>query len=491
MKLFRLSICVAAALCGIFMCSCEEDSAVGVSIQPDEDLLQSYNNHINITTQTVVSDSILSKADYLLFGRFSDNLFGEVSGEYMTQLDARIGGIILPDTTIVTKNDAISGILNTLLTDIDSEFGDITSIQNARNYAVDSTLYLMDYVDEFWGDSTALQAVQVYELNKGLDAPKYYTNVQPSQFCDQSILLGEANYQIKNSREIAVPLSNEFGKRISEFYMDGKTKTQSDFNQYFKGVYVKHAFNEGTILQVTVSGVLVYYHYDADIKTTYNGKDTVVSTEQLEKKYGMNPLVTSFFLSGNKSVKRANAIQHEEWASTVARLQANDNSRTFTYTPAGVYTEVTLPYSQIMDSIKGKVSDTSMVQFNSVRVVLHRQKMDNKYSYSSQMLLINKDSVENFFLNNRTPDGITSFVCTYDSKKSIYAFNLTRPFQNKLRESGATISDKMIMVPISRISENSNYYYNQQLWMTSTALYGTSAADSLKPCVDIIYTERR
>lgn len=491
MKLFKLPIYVAFCLLGILASSCEDDTPVGISVQPEEDLLQSYHNHLTINTKTVASDSILSKADYLLFGRFSDNLFGEVSAEYMTQLDARIGGIILPDTTIISNNSATTGILNTLLTDIDSQFGSIKSVNNAHNLTIDSTFYIMQYADDFWGDSTALQAVQVYELNKGLNEKKYYTNTKPSDYCDQSILLGEANYQIKHAREINIPLSNEFGMRIASFYTDKKEATQNDFNEYFKGVYVKHAFNEGTILQVEVSGILIYYHYDADIQTTYNGKDTTVSSTGLQATYGVNPLVTSFFLSGNKSVKRANAIQHEEWSSTVSRIQAKDEENTFTYTPAGVYTQVTIPYQEIMDSVKQKVNDTTKVDFNSVRLVLHRQGMKNKYAYSSQMLLIDKDSLENFFLNNRTPDGITSFTCTLDTKNDIYAFNLTRPIQNQLSQKGPILSREMVVVPVSRIYTNSIYYYNQQLWMTSTSLYGSNASDKLKPCVDIIYTKRQ
>ncbi len=491
MKLFKLPLYAAICLLGIVASSCEEDSPVGISIQPDEDLLQSYHNHLIINTQTIASDSVISKADYLLFGRFSDNLFGEVSAEYMTQLDARIGGIILPDTTVVSNTSATTGILKTLLKDLDDKFGEIKEVKNTRNFTIDSTLYYMQYADDFWGDSTALQAVQVYELNQGLEDRKYYTNTRPADYCDQSLLLGEANYQIKNSREINIPLSNEFGMRIASFYKDNLGSSQRDFNNYFKGVYVKHAFNEGTILKVEVSGLLIYYHYDADIVTTYSGKDTTISSTTLQKSYGVNPLVTSFFLSGNKSVKRANSIQHEEWSKTVERIQSKDEENTFVYAPAGVYTQVTIPFDQIMDSVKAKAPDTTKVSFNSVRLVLHRQKMNNKYAYSSQMLLIEKDSLENFFQNNRMPDGITSFTCALDTKNELYAFNLTRPIQNQLKQSGTILPKEMVIVPVARIYTNKTYYYNQQLWMTSTSLYGTNASDKLKPCIDIIYTKRQ
>lgn len=477
-------------LAGILMSSCEDDSTIGMSIQPEEDLLAVYNKHINITTQTVTSDSILSKADYLLFGRYSDNIFGEIQAEYMTQLDARTGGIVLPDTTIVTYNSATSGILNSLLEDIDSKFGKIERITNIRNFTIDSTLYLMQYNSGFWGDSTAMQSVRVYELNKEMDQAKYYTNVSVADYCDESILLGEVNYQIQNSREIRIPLSNKFGERISSYYTDQLGSSQADFNEYFKGVYVKHAFNEGTILKVDVSGILIYYHYDGDIKTTIDGKDTTITTESIQAKYGVNPLVTSYFLSGNKSVKRANAIHHMEWEDIVQNLQTKDSIQTYMYTPAGVYTEVDIPFETIMDEVRQNIKDTTKVLFNSIRLILHRKEINNRYLYNGQLLLIEKDSIEDFFQNNKTPDGLSSFTCTIDEKKDYYAFNITRPTQNMLRGEGKTYSKKMIMVPVTRTSEGNNYSYKQQLWMTGTALYGSAAPDSLKPCVDIIYTKR-
>lgn len=489
MKLHKLTLYVLPIL-GIFLNSCEDDSVVGNSIQPEEDLLSSYHNHLNIETKSVVTDSILSKADYLLFGRYSDALFGEIYAEYSTQLDARIGGVILPDTTIVTNSSATSGILETLLNDIDGKFGKITAINNARNYTVDSTLYIMQYNTGFWGDSTALQAVQVYELNNAMDKPKYYTNVLPSEFCDQSILLGETNYQIKNSREIRVPVSNKTGERISSFYKDKLGDSQQDFNDFFKGVYVKHAFNEGTMLQVDVSGILVYYHYDADIHTVVNGKDTMITSENLKAQYGINPLVTSFFLSGNKSIKRANSIQHTEWDKTVQKIQSEDSIQTYMYTPSGVYTEITIPFEAIMDSVKRNVKDTSKMMFNSVRLILHRKSLDNKYKYNGQMLLIDKDSLENFFYNNQTPNGISSFTCSLDTKHNYYAFNITRPTQNMMNHSEETYSKEMVVVPVTRTMNDNNYSYKQQIWMTGTALYGTAAPDSLKPCLDIIYTQR-
>ena len=489
MRLHKLPL-YAMCLTGILMSSCEEDSAIGSSIQPEEDILTAHHNHINISTRSVVSDSVLSKADYLLFGRYSDDIFGEIEAEYMTQLDARIGGIILPDTTVVSYSSATTGILNTILQDLDSKFGKITSVNNARNFTIDSTIYLMQYSSGFWGDSTTLQSAQVYELNKAMDKPKYYTNTNPEDYCDQSLLLGETNYQIQNKREIRIPLSNDFGKRISSFYTNGSGTTQSDFNEYFRGVYVKQAFNEGTILKVDVSGILIYYHYDADIHTTVGGKDTMVTSESLKEKYGTTPLVTSYFLSGNKTVKRANVVRHEDWGDMVQKLQESDSVQTYMYTPVGVYTEVEIPFDAIMDSVKQVAKDTTKVLFNSVRLALHKKEINDKYLYNVQLLLIEKDSIENFFHNNKIPDGISSFTCTIDSEKNLYAFNLTRPTQNKIRQEGETYSRKMVLVPVVKTLDGNDYSYKQQLWMTGTALYGAAAPDSLKPCVDIIYTKR-
>jgi hypothetical protein len=360
---FRIIVlCVCALLVG-----CSDEDGVGSIIQPEEDFLHSYSNGLEVGTSTIKSDSVLSKSESLLLGRYVDAKFGEIKAEFLTQLDARLGGgIVLPDTTVVAANSGMSGILNSMLQSVDEKFGLIKSVYSPSNLTVDSVVYIIQYGSDFMGDSTSLQALSVYELTKELTNQHYYTDVDVSEYCDKSNLLGATSFQVKNSREIRIPLKAELGEKLVSIYnTSSDIKTQEDFNSFFKGVYVSHSFNRGTILNVLVSGVLVYYSFDAIISTSYDGRDTVLTSSQIEDRYSINPLVSSIFLSANKAVQRVNAIQHSDLESVYEDLQAD--TLTYVFTPSGFYTAVSIPFKSMMDSIRLNAEDTSKVMFNSVK----------------------------------------------------------------------------------------------------------------------------
>jgi hypothetical protein len=483
------SFCVLSLL---FLVGCHDDDGVGMSIQPDEDVLHTYSNMVNVETSSVVTDSVLSKYDYFLLGRYRDEKFGESAAEFMTQLDARIGGVTVPDTVVATSSSSSVGILNTLLTSIDSHYGDIISISQPSDVEVDSVRFYLQYTDDFFGDSAALQAISIYELNKPLKDTKTFTNVDVSDYCDKSLLLGKKSYQIQNKRSLTITLDNSLGERLLDVYKEGSSiSSQNDFNEYFKGVYVSHTFNQGTVMQISVAGIQIFYHYDALIATTYDGADTTVRASSLGKE--LNPLVSSIFLSANKSVKRVNVVTQADLSTAVNTL--NEGDYTFTYTPAGLYTSVDIPFDVLKDSIEtiSGEKDASRIMFNSAKLIFHRASLNWKTDIkaSSFLLLISKSKVIDFFYNNTQPDGLTSFVTSIDTTYNTYTFNITAPLQNKYRGTGTTFEDDMVLVPVVRSSESSNYYYRQQLWLTATMLHSqNSFSEALRPRLDVVYTKR-
>jgi hypothetical protein len=485
---FRIIVlCVCALLVG-----CSDEDGVGSIIQPEEDFLHSYSNGLEVGTSTIKSDSVLSKSESLLLGRYVDAKFGEIKAEFLTQLDARLGGgIVLPDTTVVAANSGMSGILNSMLQSVDEKFGLIKSVYSPSNLTVDSVVYIIQYGSDFMGDSTSLQALSVYELTKELTNQHYYTDVDVSEYCDKSNLLGATSFQVKNSREIRIPLKVELGEKLVSIYnTSSDIKTQEDFNSFFKGVYVSHSFNRGTILNVLVSGVLVYYSFDAIISTSYDGRDTVLTSSQIEDRYSINPLVSSIFLSANKAVQRVNAIQHSDLESVYEDLQAD--TLTYVFTPSGFYTAVSIPFKSMMDSIRLNAEDTSKVMFNSVKLRFYYAKKywDTDLLQSANMLLIDKKEVESFFYENKQPDGITSFVSSMDTTAKAYIFNITAATQEKIFGGGA-YGDDLVLVPVVKTAVNGNIYYRQQLWLTTALLYGDNVLNKEKrPRLDMVYTKR-
>ena len=473
---------------------CEEDDAVGVSIQPSEDVLRTYSNKVDVYTSSILSDSVLSKYDYFLLGRYVDGKFGETAAEFMTQVDGRVGGLSVPDTSVVSSSSSSVGILNTLLTSIDDSYGLIESITSPKDLKVDSVHFYIEY-DDFFGDSTALQAISVYELSSPLKNGRYFTNTKVADYCDKKTLLGQISYQIQNKRKLYISLPIELGEKLISVYMDGSdVKSQEQFNDILKGFYVSHTFNQGAVLRVTVAGVQVYYHYDATIKTTYNGKSVTVKASEVKDEEGelVNPLVSSFFLSANHSVNRVNIIRQEGVESALDA--SKEDAFTYTFTPAGLYTAVEIPFETLIDSVRMNASDTSRVMFNSASLIFSREELDWKTSLKSNsyLMLISKRHLTDFLYRNEQPDGISSFIASIDTTTNTYVFRLTAPIQNKMRGlASQTFEDDLILVPVIRSSNDGNYYYRQQLWLTATKLHSPKSDDvSLRPHLDIVYTKR-
>lgn len=481
-------------LCGVLaLSSCKDDDGVGLSIQPDEDILNTYSGSVKVKTSASSVDSVLSKSSYLYLGQYTDKNFGISRSEFMTQIDGRIGGVSLPDTTIAASSK-YNGILVSILNFLDDKYGDVESITSPTDVRLDSVSFYIQYSDSYLGDSVSLQSVSIYGLNKDLPhSNKQFSNVNPSDYYSEGDLLGQQTYSIKGKRIIRVALPNEYGEKLLKSYIDNSFATQEEFARQYKGFYVKHSFNEGAIINCSGVGLQLYYSYDADIKTKYEGRDTVVRASKFEVNgQKINPLFSSFILTANKGVEQINLFSHPDLAERL-ESELNNKELFYSYTPAGLLGSVSIPFDDVMSKVSQDAKDPSMVMFNSARLcvrakyidwVTHYRKSPNKY-----MLLVERDKMVDFFYNNEEEDSESSFIAVYDSTQNVYAFDLTRAAQMKLKGSN-TLKD-MVLVPVSASTVDSKYYYKQMLAPTATMFYSGLAVDSLAPFFDFVYTERK
>ena len=494
-KLKCLAMMLAACAMWPAACTDDEGEDVGSQVQPENDRLQAFSNMVEVSTNTVMVDSALGKAELLYLGQYTDSHFGVTQAEFLTQLDARIGGVNLPDTTVSTSS-ATQGISNTLLTAIDSSYGNILSIKNARAFTVDSAFFLVRYSDDFLGDSTALQGVKVYELSQDLkDNQRYFTNIDVTAYCDKKNLLGSLPYVVAGKRDLMIPFDVKYAQKIASVYTKkgeySGIKSQADFNKNFKGFYISHSFNEGAIVQVTVCGLLIYYHYQADLETTLrsDGSAVTVKTESLKT----NPLATSVFLSANHAVERAYSVSHPG-ADRYMEPLLKDKSSSYSFVPGGMYTAVDVPFETVVDSISSKVKDTSKVMMNSALLYIYAQNLNwatkLKKSPNQYMLLVQKDKVADFFYSNSRPNGRNSFVGVYDSTLHAYSFDLSYAVQKRIK-GDTSLLKTMVAVPIYLTTSDNISYYHQQLWPTGVWFYGTECSDrKMRPRLDLVYTLR-
>lgn len=515
MKLkYLLSLLIVAVVSGFVACSDDnDDQDVGASVQPAGDLLTTYSNKVDVTTSSVLVDSVLSKNDYLYLGQYSDPRLGAVQCEYMSQFDARLDGISLPDLTLIDSaqmvNKTKNGIYAGLLRQIDKNFGDITEITDASGLKVDSAFFLIRFDNDIMGDSMALQAIDIYALSGVLPAySKHYSNVKVADYCDKKKLLGSLAYQVagkysqkygdalEKPRMLEVPFDVDYANEIAKVYLKNSgIKYQKQFNEKFPGVYVAHSFNEGAVIKIITSYVLIYYHFEGKIHTTYNGKDTIVDSRKLGNH---NPLQRSLTLACNKSVERVNLFNHPDKDLLQDMLKVKD----FTYvtSPAGIYTKVDINFDAVRDSIVEKAGyDSSKISVNSATLRVNARPLNWASSYQKTpnhyMLLIDKDSIESFFYSNKTPDGVSSMRAVADTS-NVYSFDLARAVQLRLKNpvKNKHLLENMVMIPIiiTSSSESGTYFYQQQFWPSATRIYSSdSNVDAkLRPSIDLIFTKR-
>ena len=121
--------------------------------------------------------------------------------------------------------------------------------------------------------------------------------------------------------------------------------------------------------------------------------------------------VTQFV--GSEEVLQTNRFNTQQVQHLV-----DDTTCTYLKTPAGIFTEVTLPVAEMMangDSI------------NSAKIIFTRYNnlSDTQYRFGTPqtLLMVRKSELGTFFEKNRLTDNISSYYTTYSSTFNRYEFN--------------------------------------------------------------------
>lgn len=205
---------------------------------------------------------------------------------------------------------------------------------------------------------------------------------------------------------------------------------------------------------------------------------------------------------GTEEVLQTTRIQNDQ--NVISQLVA-DNSCTYIKSPAGIYTELTLPVTQIVEkeyTVGGKVYSHKNDTINSAKVVLHRINniQDSKYTLDAPktLLMLPKSDVKAFFENNRTADYKTSYLATFNSSTNTYTFNnIGSLIKNLYDKADRTDTDwnKVVLIPVSVSYDTSSgatelISVNNDMSMTSTRLVrGNNDTKDSKITISVIYSK--
>jgi hypothetical protein len=436
---------VGIALLTAAISSCSEDtSTLGYSLTSDVDRFTIETDTFDITTRSIAAGSVLSRNAYSYLGRIKD---------------PETGTYIKCDYTM--QFSLLESEVNSLFKSSESIFG-----RDENNQPIVDSCNVHILINTYQGDSLTAMKLALMELNKPMKSTDaIYTDYDPEAagivrtdvgavrsekvYSASDLTLSDSMRNVYRTGKyfayVKVPLNKEYidkdGKKYNNYgtYLMRKYYENSSYfknsNSFIRnvcpGFYIKSTDGQGIIIEVAFTQLNIYYRYKSD--------DVVYSA--------------SCSLNSTDEVLKATHISYDK--TGIDKLVENDTC-TYLKTPAGIYTEVTLPIDDIK---KGHENDT----ITSAKVTFTRMRPRSDLSEvileePTQVLLIEKDSLKSFFEDNGTPDNMKAYLATYNSNQKTYSFNNLSYMINRMyaRKGQSENWNKAVLIPVEVQSNSSS-----------------------------------
>lgn len=471
--------------------ACDDTTeSIGASLTDNMDHLQITTDTFSITTRSVVADSVLSRNTTGYLGKIKDPETGAyITGDFMMQFNT------LEDYFFPTKDS-------------------IESKDELGNVYVDSCEIRL-YYDDFYGDSLAAMKLSVYELAKPYEeGQNYYSNYDPFEqgYIREDGIVKSKMYALTNmglsdslrksssySPNIRIPLNDpytdkdgktykNYGTYILQKYYENPEITKNSYNfihQICPGFYVKIQEGLGSMATIYNSQLNLYFRYRSKYTRDNTTKDTTY--------------VGTTTFAGTEEVLQHTHITNDK--QTISTLAA-DNSCTYLKTPAGIFTEMTLPVDEIVYNHENDTLNTAKITLSRINNNTHG---DYTLSTPSTLLIVEKDSLYTFFESNKIADNKLTYLSTFANNG--YTFNnisgLIRHMA-EAKEKGLQSNpnwlalhpdwNKVVLVPVSTeyVTVGQNQVLakvSHDMSMTSTRLVGGSANPNQPIRISVIYSK--
>lgn len=463
---------LASMLFAVFViAACDDNTeSIGTFITDGADHLEVTADSFNVTMNSIAADSVLSRSNVGYLGKVKDPETGAyITGDFTTQFS------VIEDVT----------------------FPNINILDQITAETIADSCEMRLFYQNYFGDSLATMKLTAYELQSPMkEDVNYYSNYNPQ--IEGLIRAGGIEtsqvYSIKNMKVsedersdkdfieyISIKLNDPYTDKDGNTYNNFGTyilRTYHQHPEYFKnsynfvhnvipGFYIKNTGGLGSMAYINSSQLRINFKYDYN-DSTYNG---------------------AFYFGGTEEVLQKTTISNDK--ETITKL-VNDNSCTYIKTPAGVFTQVTLP---IDDVVLGHENDT----INRAKVVLRRINNTEQSEYTldlpQTLLMIPSDSIYSFFENGNIANYKQSFLATYSGSNSstaeanTYTFNniaslvsfMADNKRNGMKNDPNWLNqhpnwNKVVLIPVTATYNSSNELYKvtHDMSLTSTKLNNTN-----------------
>ncbi len=420
----------------MLLASCKE-SSLGNSIMPESDSILVCKDTFHLQTSNFFVDSIFLQNDTFLLGEIYNQRYGTTKADLFFQIAPPVN-YRFPTSDSDSIKDAQPDSLVLYMY--------YRSWDGAKNSPLEFCLYeidkkTIDYTGVYYSNLKVDDYTTVSDEN--LIGKKVMTSIDFSQ--PDSVLADTTKVPY-----IKYKLDKSYAERF--FNLDASAyESVEAFQNKFKGFYVTTDYGSSTMLHLSQIDMRLYYHY-----TRIYSIDNEVNTDTVS---------TWVNYSANKEVRQLNRIEHPNRADVITNLNGID-SLNFLKSPAGIYTNVTIPVGKMLSTIESKIGDKHL-SINNATLNLEIVKDEStalNLAKPEYLLLLRKDMLANYFIDKGLPTSIdsTAVIGYFDEKSDAYSFDLAYLLNVYLNQKKEYVSETttldMVILPIDAISSNNDSY---------------------------------
>ena len=381
---------------------CKDDpDEIGLNLQPGKNRLNVfYSDTSSVRVYSVFEDSIKTNGiSAAMFGSFYDPVFGVTNSALCTQI--RLSSVAID----FGENPVLDSIILAL---------EYTTI----NFSGDEII-------SFYGDTSTLQTVHVYEISDSLALDSSYYSNKTMPLLEPPI--GTKTFTpapkdsiyvdtIKYKAQLRIPLSEEFGNKILAA-TETNLSSNAEFLRFIKGLYLNpepvSAPGGGIMffnLSANYTRLTLYYKNDENDSLNYNFTISDASARFINFSHDYNTATPEFLaqLSGD---------------STLGRDQF------YLQPTAGVRAKIDFPH---IKNWSGFVSngDNVTALVNEAELILTNVDPDDDYLPPPTLALFSRTADGGAGYLPDQSEGTTYFGGTYDTETGQYSFRISRYIQS-------------------------------------------------------------
>ncbi len=406
----KFFIVAQVLLVSVLLTSCEKQSIVGASVQPDRDMLGiDYIDTTSIIAKTFQSDSLRTDetitqeyTTHALIGTYLDPIFGKASASLYTQLRLN------KDNPSFGTNPIVDSVVLVLM--YDSYYGKDQIV--AQNINVHQVTEAMNTTTDYYSSDSLTRSITDLANNYSFIAEpaKNYTVVTITQGDTIETILPP---------QLRIPLDSTFGQNILNKQGEADLASNDAFQSYLNGIFISTAntpglsTNEGNIFRFKMEDaqtvLSIFYHNDTDTALNIN--------------FSFNSVAR--FASFNHDYSTANA-------NLIAQLGASppaNNDDVFIQPSARTNVKIEFPY--LMNWL-----DSGAIAINTAELEItvnnSAGNMVDTFPAPPQLIAygINNDGTQ-YDLPDAL-EGLAYFGGIYDSTAYVYKINIARYVQQVL-----------------------------------------------------------